>query len=203
MPASPDRAKAPARVPSVPLFLIPKVIQEQIKKKGESVFSIFVERRLHHQYRFGSLAFVTGVGTAMMTKSASLIRDGSVVASILLPGVAFSSSTFFRSRRYPMVRMCSEKSCARGRPTYPRPTIQTVLFRIVRDAKKPTPGITGLFYSSSITETYIETGMSAVHTGTTLEDSREPAAGVAGVVTAVKSFVRVSSATIIFYSPPL
>ncbi len=50
MPASPDRAKAPARVPSVPLFLIPKVIQEQIKKKGESVFSIFVERRLHHQY---------------------------------------------------------------------------------------------------------------------------------------------------------
>ena len=52
MPASPDRAKAPAQVPTVPLFLIPKVIQEQIKKKGESVFSIFVERRLHHQYRF-------------------------------------------------------------------------------------------------------------------------------------------------------
>jgi len=39
------------RIPSVPLFLIPKVIQEQIKKKGTSVFSIFVERRLHHQYR--------------------------------------------------------------------------------------------------------------------------------------------------------
>ena len=52
-------------------------------------------------------------------------------------------------------------------------------------------------------EKYIETNMLAVHTGTTLEDSREPAAGVAGVVTAVKSFVRVSSATIIFYSPPL
>ena len=51
MPASPDRGRAPARVPSVPLFLIPKVIQEQIKKKGTSVFSIFVERRLHHQYR--------------------------------------------------------------------------------------------------------------------------------------------------------
>jgi hypothetical protein len=27
------------------------VIQQEIKKKGESVFSIFVERRLHHQYR--------------------------------------------------------------------------------------------------------------------------------------------------------
>jgi hypothetical protein len=51
MPASPDRTKVPARVPSVPLFLIPKVIQEQIKKKGESVFSILVQRRLHHQYR--------------------------------------------------------------------------------------------------------------------------------------------------------
>jgi hypothetical protein len=51
MPASPDRGKARTRVPSVPLFLIPKVIQEQIKKKGTSVFSIFVERRLHHQYR--------------------------------------------------------------------------------------------------------------------------------------------------------
>lgn len=49
MPPGPDRGRAPARVPSVPLFLIPKVIQEQIKKKGTSVFSIFVERRLHHQ----------------------------------------------------------------------------------------------------------------------------------------------------------
>ena len=51
MPARPEPARAKARVPSVPLFLIPKVIQEQIKKKGESVFAIFVERRLHHQYR--------------------------------------------------------------------------------------------------------------------------------------------------------
>jgi hypothetical protein len=49
MPPGPDRGRA--RVPAVPLFLIPKVIQEQIKKKGTSVFSIFVERRLHHQYR--------------------------------------------------------------------------------------------------------------------------------------------------------
>jgi hypothetical protein len=51
MPARPDRAISLSRVPSVPLFLIPKVIQEQIKKKGTSVFSIFVQRRLHHQYR--------------------------------------------------------------------------------------------------------------------------------------------------------
>jgi len=37
----------------------------------------------------GSLAFVTGVGTPIITKSACLIIDGSVVASILLPGVTF------------------------------------------------------------------------------------------------------------------
>ncbi len=51
MPARPEPARVKARAPSVPLFLIPKVIQEQIKMKGTSVFSIFVQRRLHHQYR--------------------------------------------------------------------------------------------------------------------------------------------------------
>ncbi|HVP96744.1 hypothetical protein [Methanoregula sp.] len=51
MPARPEQPRVQKRIPSVPLFLIPKVIQEQIKKKGTSVFSIFVERRLHHQYR--------------------------------------------------------------------------------------------------------------------------------------------------------
>jgi hypothetical protein len=51
MPARPEPARAKARAPSVPPFQITKVIQEQIKKQGESVFSIFVERRLHHQYR--------------------------------------------------------------------------------------------------------------------------------------------------------
>jgi hypothetical protein len=51
MPASPDIMRIPARVASVPLFLIPIVIQDQIKKKGEAVFFILVERRLHHQYR--------------------------------------------------------------------------------------------------------------------------------------------------------
>jgi hypothetical protein len=39
------------KIPSVPLFLIPKAIQEQIKQRGESIFTIFVKRRLHHQYR--------------------------------------------------------------------------------------------------------------------------------------------------------
>ena len=51
MPSRPEPARPRTRIPSVPLFLIPKVIQEEIKKKGPSVFRIFVERRLHHQYR--------------------------------------------------------------------------------------------------------------------------------------------------------
>jgi len=48
MPANPDREKIS---PLVPLFLVPKAIQEQIKKRGEAVFSILVERRARHQYR--------------------------------------------------------------------------------------------------------------------------------------------------------
>jgi hypothetical protein len=36
----------------------------------------------------------------MMTTSASLIFAGSVVASMVFPGTAFSSSTFCWSRRY-------------------------------------------------------------------------------------------------------
>jgi len=46
-----NRSKTGRRVPLVPLFLIPKAIQELIKIRGESVFTIFVQRRLHHQYR--------------------------------------------------------------------------------------------------------------------------------------------------------
>ncbi len=46
-------------------------------------------------FRSGSLALVTGVGTPIMTKSACLIVYESVVASILLPGVSFSSSMAF------------------------------------------------------------------------------------------------------------
>jgi hypothetical protein len=50
MPAGPETKKRP-KVPTVPLFLVPKAIQEQIKQRGESIFTIFVKRRLHHQYR--------------------------------------------------------------------------------------------------------------------------------------------------------
>jgi hypothetical protein len=62
----------------------------------------------------GSFALVTGVGTAIITKSACLILEGSVVASILLPGVVFSLSMAFWFLRYPIVFHWSsvkEKPC--------------------------------------------------------------------------------------------
>ena len=38
------------KVDGIPLYLIPKAIADLIKKKGESVFHIFVERKFHHRY---------------------------------------------------------------------------------------------------------------------------------------------------------
>jgi len=37
-------------VEGIPLYLIPRVIAEQIKKKRETVFSIRAERRFNHRY---------------------------------------------------------------------------------------------------------------------------------------------------------
>lgn len=37
-------------VEGIPLYLIPKVISDQIKKKREAVFTISVERRFNHRY---------------------------------------------------------------------------------------------------------------------------------------------------------
>ena len=38
------------QVEGIPLYLIPKAIADLIKKKGEAVFQIMVERKLHHRY---------------------------------------------------------------------------------------------------------------------------------------------------------
>lgn len=50
----PTEEKKPAvmteKVDGIPLYLIPKAIADLIKKKGESVFHIFVERKFHHRY---------------------------------------------------------------------------------------------------------------------------------------------------------
>jgi len=50
----PGEAACPAvvseKVEGVPLYLIPRVIAEQITKRRETVFSIRVERRFNHRY---------------------------------------------------------------------------------------------------------------------------------------------------------
>jgi len=50
----PDEEKKPEvtteRIEGIPLYLIPKAIADQIKKKGEAVFQIIVERKFHHRY---------------------------------------------------------------------------------------------------------------------------------------------------------
>jgi len=38
------------QVEEIPLYLIPKAIAEQIKKNGDAVFHIQVERKFHHRY---------------------------------------------------------------------------------------------------------------------------------------------------------
>jgi len=38
------------QIEGIPLFLIPKIIAEQIRKKQKSVFLITVERKFMHQY---------------------------------------------------------------------------------------------------------------------------------------------------------
>jgi len=50
----PDEEQKPAvtteNVEGIPLYLIPKAIADQIKKKGTAVFQILVERKFHHSY---------------------------------------------------------------------------------------------------------------------------------------------------------
>jgi len=38
------------KIENIPLYLIPKTIADQIRKKGETVFGIAVSRKFHHQY---------------------------------------------------------------------------------------------------------------------------------------------------------
>ncbi|MFA4826139.1 MAG: hypothetical protein WC593_13385 [Methanoregula sp.] len=38
------------KIEGIPLYLIPKTIAEEIRKKRESVFQINVERKMHHCY---------------------------------------------------------------------------------------------------------------------------------------------------------
>ena len=38
------------KIEGIPLFLIPKIIADQIRKRGDTVFQILVERKFHHRY---------------------------------------------------------------------------------------------------------------------------------------------------------
>ena len=50
----PDDATSPVviseHIEGIPLYLIPKAVADQIKKKGYSVFQIHVSRKFHHRY---------------------------------------------------------------------------------------------------------------------------------------------------------
>ena len=50
----PDEEKQPEitteKIEGIPLYLIPKAIADQIRKKGKLVFKILVERKFHHRY---------------------------------------------------------------------------------------------------------------------------------------------------------
>jgi hypothetical protein len=38
------------KIEGIPLFLIPKIVADQIRKRGDTVFQILVERKFHHRY---------------------------------------------------------------------------------------------------------------------------------------------------------
>ena len=38
------------KIEGIPLFLIPKIVADQIRKMGDAVFQILVERKFHHKY---------------------------------------------------------------------------------------------------------------------------------------------------------
>ena len=50
----PDEEKQPGvtteKIDGIPLYLIPKAIADQIKKKGDAVFQILVTKKFHHRY---------------------------------------------------------------------------------------------------------------------------------------------------------
>lgn len=50
----PDEEKKPEvtteKIDGIPLYLIPKAIADQIKKKGHAVFQILVTKKFNHRY---------------------------------------------------------------------------------------------------------------------------------------------------------
>ena len=51
MPGNPESPGVVSeKIEGIPLFLIPKIVADQIRKKGDAVFQILVERKFHHRY---------------------------------------------------------------------------------------------------------------------------------------------------------
>ena len=51
MPGDPESPEVVSeKIEGIPLFLIPKIVADQIRKKGDAVFQILVERKFHHRY---------------------------------------------------------------------------------------------------------------------------------------------------------
>ena len=76
--------------------------------------------------------FVTGVGTAIITKSACFILDGSAVnVNSKLSSLSFlllhKFLVFSSSMSNHITFRCLENASANGKPTYPNPTMETVL----------------------------------------------------------------------------
>jgi len=51
MPGDPKSPEVVSeKIEGIPLFLIPKIVADQIRKRGDTVFQIQVERKFHHRY---------------------------------------------------------------------------------------------------------------------------------------------------------
>lgn len=64
------------KVEGIPLYLIPKAISDLIKKKGEAVFQIMVERKLHHSYTVKVETFEEHAERVKQEESATEEGDG-------------------------------------------------------------------------------------------------------------------------------
>jgi len=76
----PDEEQKPEitteKIEGIPLYLIPKAIADQIRKKGKSVFQILVERKFHHRYTVKVETFDEHTQTANQEDPAREEGDG-------------------------------------------------------------------------------------------------------------------------------
>ena len=64
------------KIEGIPLYLISATIANQIKKKGEAVFQIRVEKKFHHRYTVNVETFTEHAERVKQMKSARNEGDG-------------------------------------------------------------------------------------------------------------------------------